>query len=52
MKDRLLAYKVYLQTLINIREGNEVAGDREVLKILKRYLFKNKNKTRVFKRGE
>ena len=38
MKDLLLLYKLYLQTLINIREGNEVAGDREVLKILKKDL--------------
>lgn len=40
MKDLLLTFKTYLQTLINIRDGNEVAGDRETLKILKKELEK------------
>lgn len=40
MKDLLLTFKLYLQTLINIRDGNEVAGDRETLKILKKELEK------------
>lgn len=34
MKDLLLIYKLYLQTLLNIRNHNEVDGDRETLKIL------------------
>lgn len=38
MKDTLLTYKLYLQTLINIRDGNEVKGDRETLKILEKDL--------------
>lgn len=40
MKDLLLTFKTYLQTLINIRDGNEVAGDKETLKILKKELEK------------
>ena len=40
MKEKLLTFKLYLQTLINIRDGNEVAGDRETLKILKKELEK------------
>lgn len=38
MKDLLTTYKVYLQTLINIRDKKEVKGDRETLKILKKDL--------------
>ena len=38
MKDTLLTYKLYLQTLANIRDGNEVKGDRETLKILEKDL--------------
>ena len=44
MKDILLTFKVYLQTLINIRDGNEVKGDRETLKILEKDLKKEVNK--------
>ncbi len=40
MKDLLLTYKVYLQTLINIRDKKEVKGDKETLKILKKELKK------------
>ena len=40
MKDLLLTFKTYLQKLIKIRDGNEVAGDRETLKILKKELEK------------
>jgi hypothetical protein len=40
MKDLILLYKLYLQTLINIRDNNEVKGDKETLKILKKELKK------------
>lgn len=40
MKNILLTYKVYLQTLINMRDKKEVKGDRETLKILKKELKK------------
>lgn len=40
MKDILRTYKIYLQTLINIRDGKEVEGDRKTLKILEKELKK------------
>lgn len=40
MKDLILLYKLYIQTLINIRDNNEVKGDKETLKILKKELKK------------
>lgn len=43
MKDILLTFKVYLQTLINIRDGDEVLGDSETLKILKKDINESKN---------
>ena len=43
MKDILLTFKVYLQTLINIRDGKEVEGDKETLKILEKEIKKNEN---------
>lgn len=42
MKNILLEYKIYLQTLINIRDGNEVKGDKETLEILEKRLEKGK----------
>ena len=42
MKDKLLEFKLYLQTLINIRDNKEVAGDRKTLKILKNNLYGEK----------
>ena len=50
MKDIFLTFKLYLQTLINIRDGNEVKGDKETLKILKKELEKeglNENSKKV-----
>ena len=44
MKDMLIILKLYLQTLINIKEGNEVKGDRKVLKILEKDLKEFKKK--------
>ena len=44
MKDILRTYKIYLQTLINIRDKKEVKGDRETLKILEKDLKKEVNK--------
>lgn len=50
MKDILLTFKVYLQTLINIRDGKEVKGDKEVLKILENDLKKEgMNERKVIK---
>lgn len=40
MKDILRTYKIYLQTLINIRDKKEVKGDRETLKTLEKELKK------------
>ena len=44
LKDMLIILKLYLQTLINIKEGNEVEGDRKVLKILEKDLKEFKKK--------
>lgn len=46
MKRILLIYKLYLQTLINIRDGHEVKGDRETLKILRKELIENNKKAK------
>lgn len=49
MKDIHLTYKVYLQTLINIRDKKEVKGDKETLRILKKDLEKVKNERKFIK---
>ena len=43
MKDLITLYKLYLQTLLNIRDGNEVVGDKETLKILRKEIKKVEN---------
>lgn len=49
MKDLIILYKVYLQTLLNIRDGNEVAGDIDTLKILRKELDEACSKKRIKK---
>lgn len=46
IKELLLEYKIYLQTLINIRDGNEVLGDKETLEILEKRLEKRKEESK------
>lgn len=48
-KDILLTNKLYLQTLINIRDKNEVKGDKEVLKILKKELKEGEINETIFR---
>ena len=42
MKDKLITYRLYLQTLEHIQSGDEVVGDRELLEMLKKQLEQDK----------